>query len=252
MDGISYDDTINVSPKQIYEWSDRTKKTPAISAPSVGEIEEIIRPYLEEYDQFILFSIASGMSSSNQSMRMAENDLGIGKRSLVIDSRNLSTGIGLLVIKAAEMIREGSDIEEIEEAMHDMIPKVRSSFVVGTLAYLYRGGRCSGLSSLAGAALKLHPLISVTEGKMMPGKKYRGRMDRVFLSYADDLKPQLEKADKSRVFITHSGSDADAIDSIRRKLEERYGIKEILTTRAGCVVSSHCGPDTLGIMFIEM
>ena len=251
MDNVSYDDGINVSTRQIYEWSDRTKQTPKTSAPSVGEIEKIMKPYINEYDQFVLFSIASGMSSSHQSMNMAIDDLGIQGRSLVVDSKNLSTGIGLLIIKTAEMIEVGTDITEIEKAINELIPRVRSSFVVDTLTYLYRGGRCSGLSSLAGAALKIHPLISVTDGKMVPGKKYKGRMNHVFMSYVDDLKPQLERADKSRVFITHSGSDPDTVETIRRKLQDEYDFREILITQAGCAISSHCGPNTLGVLFIE-
>lgn len=250
MDDFSYDDAVNVRPEQIYEWSDRTRQTPKTSAPSVGEIEKIMRPYLDDYDQFVLFSIASGMSSSNQSMRIAVSDLGIEDRSLVIDSQNLSTGIGLLIIKAAEMIMAGCDITEIEKTVNRLIPEVRSSFVVDTLTYLYRGGRCSGLASLAGAALKLHPLINVIDGKMVPGKKYRGNMNRIFRTYVDDLKSQLADADKSRVFITHSGSDPDTIEAVRRKLQDEYDFKEILVTQAGCVISSHCGPNTLGVLFI--
>lgn len=250
MDDFSYDDAVNLRPEQIYEWSDRTRQTPKTSAPSVGEIEKIMRPYLDDYDQFVLFSIASGMSSSNQSMRIAVSDLGIEDRSLVIDSQNLSTGIGLLIIKAAEMIMAGCDITEIEKTVNRLIPEVRSSFVVDTLTYLYRGGRCSGLASLAGAALKLHPLINVIDGKMVPGKKYRGNMNRIFRTYADDLKSQLADADKSRVFITHSGSDPDTIEAVRRKLQDEYDFKEILVTQAGCVISSHCGPNTLGVLFI--
>lgn len=250
MDDFSYDDTANLRPEQIYEWSDRTRQTPKTSAPSVGEIEKIMRPYLDDYDQFVLFSIASGMSSSNQSMRIAVSDLGIEDRSLVIDSQNLSTGIGLLIIKAAEMIMAGCDITEIEKTVNRLIPEVRSSFVVDTLTYLYRGGRCSGLASLAGAALKLHPLINVIDGKMVPGKKYRGNMNRIFRTYVDDLKSQLADADKSRVFITHSGSDPDTIEAVRRKLQDEYDFKEILVTQAGCVISSHCGPNTLGVLFI--
>ena len=251
MDGTSYDDSVNIRSRQIYEWSNRSGITPTTSAPSVGEIEEILKPYLNEYDQFVLFSIASGVSSSNQVMRMAVNYLGIADRTLVVDSQNLSTGIGQLLIRTAEMIEDGKDISEIEPVLSQLIPKVRCSFIVDTLTYLYRGGRCSGLSAVAGAALKIHPQISVSDGKLIPGKKYRGKMRSVLLNYLEDLKPQLENADRSRVFITHSGSDAQIIETIREKLQNEYGFKEILVTQAGCVISSHCGPNTLGVIFIE-
>ena len=251
MDGTSYDDSINIRPRQIYEWSDRSGITPTTSAPSVGEIEELLKPYLNEYDQFVLFSIASGVSSSNQVMRMAVNYLGIADRTLVVDSQNLSTGIGQLLIRTVQMIENGKDISEIEPVLSQLIPKVRCSFIVDTLTYLYRGGRCSGLSAVAGAALKIHPQVSVSDGKLIPGKKYRGKMRSVLLNYLEDLKPQLENADRSRVFITHSGSDAQIIETIREKLQNEYGFKEILVTQAGCVISSHCGPNTLGVIFIE-
>ena len=251
MDGTSYDDSINIRPRQIYEWSDRSGITPTTSAPSVGEIEEILKPYLNEYDQFVLFSIASGVSSSNQVMRMAVNYLGIADRTLVVDSQNLSTGIGQLLIRTVQMIEYGKDISEIEPVLSQLIPKVRCSFIVDTLTYLYRGGRCSGLSAVAGAALKIHPQISVSDGKLIPGKKYRGKMRSVLLNYLEDLKPQLENADRSRVFITHSGSDGQIIETIREKLQNEYGFKEILVTQTGCVISSHCGPNTLGVIFIE-
>ncbi len=251
MDGISYDDSINLDPQQIYEWSDRTGKVPTTSAPSVGEIEEILKPYVDEYNQFILFSIASGMSSSNQSMHIAVNDLRIDDRALVIDSQNLSVGIGLLLIKTAEMIADGMDIFEIESILNELIPKVRSSFIVDSLTYLSRGGRCSGLSAAAGSALRIHPVISVSDGKMIPAKKYRGKLDRIFLTYANDLEPQLKNADRSRIFVVHSGNDEGIVSKIAEELKDKYGFEEVLITRAGCVISSHCGPNALGIMFIE-
>ena len=120
-----------------------------------------------------------------------------------------------------------------------------------TLTYLHRGGRCSGAAALVGSTLKLHPLIAVENGKMAPGKKYRGRMSRVIMDYAKDLEPQLMNAQKDRVFITHSGCDEKDIESVKAYLESLNCFEEILVARAGSVVSSHCGPGTLGVLFIS-
>jgi DegV family protein with EDD domain len=127
---------------------------------------------------------------------------------------------------------------------------VRASFVVDTLVYLYRGGRCSGLSAMVGSALKLHPMITVVNGKMIAGKKYRGNLSKVITNYSRDLEEELRHAKKDRVFITHSGCDRETIDSVREYLEGLGIFNEVLETRAGGVVSSHCGPGTLGVLFI--
>lgn len=149
------------------------------------------------------------------------------------------------------MAQEGMDAKSIIEKIDEMKPKVRASFVVDTLTYLHRGGRCSGLAALAGGTLKLHPYIEVKDGKLQPGKKYRGRMNKVLMEYVSDLKPSLEKAKKERVFITHSGCEQTVIDAIQMELEAMDYFDEILVTRAGSVITSHCGPGTLGVLFIE-
>ena len=168
----------------------------------------------------------------------------------VIDSANLSTGIGLLVIEAAEMAQQGKGAAEITARIEELKPLVRASFVVDTLTYLYRGGRCSGLAALAGGALKLHPRIGVEDGKMGPGKKYRGNMEKVVLSYVKDMEEAMKNARPERVFITHSGSAPEIVDKVRAYLNDLHVFHEILETRAGGVVSSHCGPGTLGVLFI--
>ena len=172
------------------------------------------------------------------------------ERAHIIDSANLSTGIGLMVIEAAIMAREGKSAAEIVEHIEAIKPKVRSSFVVDTLTYLHRGGRCSSVAALMGGALKLHPRIGVAEGKMSAGKKYRGRMDRVIRDYVADMTDDLRHARKEHVFITHSGCDEETISAVQRMLEDLHHFDEIHVTRAGGVISSHCGPGTLGVLFI--
>jgi DegV family protein with EDD domain len=212
---------------------------------------ELMKPYLDQGQEIVCFAISEEMSSTANVMRLAADELDAESRVHVIDSMNLSTGIGLLVVEAAILAQEGKSGAEITSYIEALRPQVRASFVVDTLIYLYRGGRCNGLSAMVGSALRLHPMISVTNGIMEAGKKYRGSMGKVILSYAKDLEPALRKARPDRVFITHSGCERKIIDAVREYLESLNIFEEILETRAGGVVSSHCGPGTLGVLFIE-
>lgn len=245
-----YLDGVNITPQEIFDWSDEHKTTPKTSAPSAEQAVELLKPYVEKGQEVICFAIASGMSSSMNVMRLAAEELNAENLVTVIDSANLSTGIGLLVIEAAEMAQQGKSAAEIASYIETLKPLVRASFVVDTLTYLYRGGRCSGLAALAGGALKLHPRISVEDGKMGPGKKYRGNMEKVVFSYVKDMEEAFKNARPERVFITHSGSTPEIVDKVRAYLNDLHVFREILETRAGGVVSSHCGPGTLGVLFI--
>lgn len=246
-----FEDGTSISPAEIFKWSDDHKSTPKTSAASIDRAMEIIGAGLQEADQVIVFTISEDMSTTANVCRMAAEELEAADRVFVIDSMNLSTGIGLLVIEAAIMEKKGMTGEEIEDRIKALIPKVRASFVVDTLVYLYRGGRCSGLSAMLGSAIKLHPRIVVKDGKMSSDKKYRGKMKAVTLSYVKDLEADMRNARTDRVFITHSGSDPEIVDSVRAYLEGLGIFDEILETRAGGVISSHCGPGTLGVLFIS-
>ncbi len=245
-----YEDGRDISIPEIYEWVQAHKETPKTSAPSLERAQELFEPYLAKGDEIVCFSISSSMSSSGNVMRMAAERLQAQDRVHVIDSENLSTGIGLLVVEAAIMAQAGRSAGEIVEKMEALKPRVRASFVVDTLVYLHRGGRCSGLAAMAGGALKLHPRIQVTDGVMQSAKKYRGNMDRVILSYVTDMEEDLKQAEPSRVFITHSGCDPEIVEKVRAYLKGLGVFSEIWETRAGGVVSSHCGPGTLGVLFI--
>lgn len=245
-----YLDGVSVTPDELYRWSDANKATPKTSTVSPGEAQDVINKALESAEEVICFTISQDMSACCQVVRMAAQELEVEEKVHVIDSANLSTGIGLQIIEAAVMAQSGMSAGEIVGKIKELQPYVRASFVVDTLTYLYRGGRCSGLAAMAGGTFKLHPYISVVDGKMKPGKKYRGKMDAVIRDYVKDLTPALKKARPDRVFITHSGCDQGIIDSVRTQLEALDHFEEILITRAGCVVSSHCGPGTLGVLFI--
>ncbi len=245
-----YRDGLDITPEEIYAWSDANRSTPKTSAPALPDVQECMQEYLADGGELVCFCISEDMSSSSTVARLAAQELGCEERVFVINSESLSTGIGLLVIEAAVLAEQGLSGKEIEERILALRPAVRASFVVDTLTYLHRGGRCSGLAALAGGTLKLHPCISVINGKMQPGKKYRGKMEKVICDYVEDLKPALNRAKPDRVFITHSGCDADTVELVRQRLQELGHFTEILETRAGGVISSHCGPGTLGVLFI--
>lgn len=246
-----YLDGVTVTPDEIYKWSDANNTTPKTSAASIEDTIEVLKPMVEAGDEVIMFCIASGMSTTINVFRMAVQELDAEDKVRVIDSANLSTGIGLQVIEAACMAHEGKSLDEIVTTMEELKPRVRASFVVDILTYLHRGGRCSGLAALAGGMLKLHPKIVVKDGVMGPDKKYRGKINSAIMNYVQEMEESLLKAKKDRVFITHSGCDQEAIDSVKDYLESLNVFDEILITRAGGVISSHCGPGTLGVLFIE-
>ena len=245
-----YEDGRNITPQQIYDWSDTHKTTHKTSAPSLAEAIELFSPYIEEKREIVCFSISGSMSTSGNVMRLAAEELEASDLVTVIDSANLSTGIGLLVIEAAIMAGKGQSAAEIIAAIEVLKPKVRASFVVDTLTYLYRGGRCNAVSAMAGGVLRLHPKIVVENGAMDASKKYRGKINSVIMSYVKDMEEDLKSARPERVFITHSGCDRDTVNAVRSYLESFGIFHEILETSAGGVVSSHCGPGTLGVLFI--
>ena len=246
-----YRDGLEITPEEIYRWSDQQKETPKTSAVAVEDAILVMRPVLEEGDDIVIFSISEQMSTTANVFRIAAEELEATERVAVVDSASLSTGNGLLVIRAAIMAAEGKSREEIAEEMERLKPRVRASFVVDTLTYLYRGGRCSGVAAMAGGMLKLHPKIVVRDGAMEVGKKYRGKINSVVMNYVKDMRSEIRGAESDRVFITHSGSDPEIVEKVRNYLEDLHYFDEVLVTRAGGVVSSHCGPGTLGVLFIK-
>lgn len=249
-----YLDGVTITPPEIFAWADENKTTPKTSAASPGEAVELLKPYADAGRDVVCIAISDAFSTTGNVLRMTADAINeeAGRTQVhVINSANLSTGIGLLVLEAATMAKEGMEAEQIVENIEALIPKVRASFVVDTLTYLHRGGRCSGLAALAGGALKLHPQIVVKDGKMDVAKKYRGNLKKVFLEYTKEMTDALMQAKKNRVFITHSGCDKEVVDSIREYITGLGIFEEILETTAGGVISSHCGPGTLGVLFIE-
>lgn len=246
-----YKDGEEIGPDEIYKWADENKTTPKTSAIAITDVMDEYEKWLKEYDEIVSFSISGKMSTTVNVMRMGADELEVEDRVFVVDSENLSTGSGLLVIEAAIMAQEGKNAKEIVACLDELKSRVKASFVVDTLTYLHRGGRCSGVAALAGGALKLHPKIVVEDGAMKPDKKYRGKMKKVILDYAKEMEEKLLQAKKDRVFITHSGCEAEVLEGVEEYLKSLNYFDEILITRAGGVISSHCGPGTLGVLYLE-
>ncbi|MBR4027174.1 MAG: DegV family protein [Lachnospiraceae bacterium] len=246
-----YSDGVDICPEDIYAWAEEHNTTPKTSALSLFEAKEYLKKALEQSKEVICFCISQQMSSCYDVMCMAVNELEVTDRVFVIDTMNLSTGNGLQILETANLIKKEMSAKQIVEYIQNIQPQIRASFVVDTLTYLHRGGRCSGVAAFAGNALKLHPYIFVTDGKMQAGKKYRGKMEKVIKTYVDDLKPALQNAKKEYIFITHSGCEDSIIQMVKKELEELKYFDEIFITRAGSVITSHCGPGTLGVLFIE-
>lgn len=245
-----YKDGLEITPDEIYAWADENKTTPKTSAPSIEDASLAMKSALLAGDEIVLFSISQSMSTSGDVFRLAAEELEAEDRVSVVNSMNLSTGIGLLVIAAAKMAADGASREDIVSKIQELIPRVRASFVVDTLVYLHRGGRCSAVAALAGSMLKLHPEIVVKDGTMGVGQKYRGVIDHVIRKYVEDHMEEIQNAVPDRIFITHSGCDDAIVEEVVNKLEDLHYFKEVLVTRAGGVVSSHCGPGTLGVLYL--
>ena len=240
-------DGMDITPQEIFDYVRSGKGVCRTAAVNVGDYTAFFKKCRENYDAVIHFNISSDFSSCYQNACTAAAEF---ENVYVVDSRNLSTGIALLVLDAAERAEKGEDPKEIAALMRETAKKVEASFVIDTLFYLQKGGRCSALAALGANLLKLKPCIEVKDGKMGVGKKFRGNLSNVMEQYTDTrlngVHPELR-----RVFITHSGIDQAIIDRVVARVKELQPFEEILVTRAGCVVSNHCGPNTLGVLFIE-
>lgn len=245
-----YKDGVDITVDEMYQWADANNTTPKTAAAAITDAIEAIKPYKESMNDVVVITISESMSTTANVFRLAAEELDYEDHVFVVDSANLSTGVGLLVIEAALMAKDDMAAKDIVAKLEEIKPLVRASFVVDILTYLHRGGRCSATSALVGGMLKLKPRIVVKNGKMDADKKYRGTMKKVLLQYTKDMEDELKTAKKDRVFITHSGCDEDIINGVYEYLSGLNYFDEILITRAGGVISSHCGPGTLGVLFI--
>lgn len=246
-DGVEYKDGVDLTPDQLYEKVRLGGKLGSTAAINVDDYLAFFSRMRESCDTLIHFTISSEMSSCCQNARIAAQEVG---GVYVIDSRNLSTGIGLQILRACELAQKGMAAEVIVSAITAMADKVDATFVPDNLEYLKMGGRCSAVTALSASLLRIHPCIQVREGKMGVGKKYTGSHEAVLMKYIKDRLSKLEEVDLSRVFITHSGmTDPALVDKVKDAVLAIAPFEDVQVTRAGCTVSNHCGPNTLGVLF---
>lgn len=247
-DGKDYLDGVEINPDDVYKYYNETGKLCTTSAINLQAHLDFLEKYSENGNEIVYFILSSEMSSSFQNAVIATEDM---ENVYVVDTWNISTGSGLLVLSAAQMAQEGKSAKEIYDEVMKLRECVDASFVVETLEYLHKGGRCSSVAALGANLLKLRPCIEVKNGKMAVGKKYRGKMLEVLKAYCKDRLENSDDIDLSNVFVTHSGCDEETVSEIANLVKETLPFENLYITRAGCTVSAHCGPGTLGVLFIR-
>ncbi len=244
----TYQDGVNITPDEIYAHHEKTGELPKTTAANVGDFIDFFTPFVEAGKTVIHFPISSEMSSTYNNALLASAEW---ENVHIIDSKNLSSGIGLIVVAAAEMAQNGATAEEIVSKSEKLVKCSDASFVIDNLEYLHKGGRCSAVAMLGANLLKLKPCIDVTNGKMDVSKKYRGKYGEVLKQYVSERLANLDNIDNTRIFVTHAGCADEIVNAVVEHVKEYNFFKEVIVNRAGCTISSHCGADTLGILYIR-
>lgn len=249
-EGIAFADGIEIKPEDIYNHVKAGGNICGTAAVSVSDYEEFFREQLERNDAVVHFHISSEMSSCYQNACIAAEEVG---NVYPVDTRNLSTGIGLLILRAAEQATAGTmTAEEIWKDALIQREKLDVSFVLSTLDYLRKGGRCSALAALGANLLSLKPCIEVRQGKMGVGKKYRGQMVKSVIQYIRDRLENRTDIDTERIFLTDSsGFSEEELDSFEEEILRCQPFQKVLRTKAGCTISNHCGPQCIGILYFH-
>ncbi|MDY6147217.1 MAG: DegV family protein [Peptoniphilaceae bacterium] len=250
-------DGINITPDKLYEWAEKNHKTPTTSGVVLDTVIQEMRKILDEGDDILALSMSSKMSGTYGIMKLAVEELHAGNRVEVIDSLGLTAGIQILAYEAMDRLQAGEqNLQKLAEEIRELVPKIRNSFVIDTLEYLRRGGRCSGMAAMLGSMLRLHPEIVCKDGVLVVGKKYRGAMPNVMKQYIDAILAVKENADPKQIYISTSGGKfttgeraIDMCETIRERLAEDGYFRDIRIVQAGSVISSHAGPGTIGIMY---
>ncbi len=246
----TYSDGVDINPDNIYAIYAEKKILPKTAALNMDEVLDFVTPFIEAGNDVLCITLGSSLSTTYNSFRLAAMET---EGLYVIDSNNLSTGFGHVVMAAGDRIAAGMPIDQIVEEVSALTQKVEASFIVDNLEFLHKGGRCSAIAMLGANVLKLKPCIEVSTegGKMGVSKKYRGTLERVLEEYVADRLAGREDIRQDRIFITHSGISEERIAVAKDAIEKHMQFDEIYVTRAGCTISSHCGPNTLGILFVK-
>lgn len=248
LEGKDYQDNVDITPGDIFQRYYEKKVLPKTAAINVEEYVNYFRPFLEQGYEVVHLNLGSALSSAHQNCMLAAREL---KGVYPVDSGNLSTGIGHLVLDAGEMIKEGLGAEEIAGKLNQRKNLVHSSFILDTLKFMSAGGRCSNVMALGANLLNIKPCIEVNnkDGSMDVGKKYRGSLKKVLPLYVKDKLQEYQGICTDKIFITHSGIDQEYIELVKEAIQEEKEFQNIYVTRASCTISCHCGPNTLGILF---
>ena len=241
-------DGVNVTPEELYAYVAESGKLPSTNAISIGTYEDFFKPFIDEGYEIVHINLSSELSCSYRNAKLVAEDFG---GIYPVDSLSLSTGSGHLVIMAAELAEAGKSAAEIAAELEKMREKLDVSFVLQTLDYLHKGGRCSSLAMMGANLLKLRPEIVMSEGKLGVGKKYRGSTEKSVLDYVRGRLEGAENVKLDRVFVTHSGISQEVLDKVVALVKELHSFEEVVVTRAGSTISCHCGPECLGVLFMR-
>lgn len=251
LDDKSYLDRVEINPDDIYNFVDKTGKLPKTAAVPPAQYSEIFKQLTDEGYGIVHIGLSSGISSSYQNACIAASDF---DNVYCVDSKSLCSAMGLLVLKACDLRDKGFDAKKIANRITALVPKIQTTFVLDSLEYIYKGGRCSGVARFGANVLGIKPSIAVNteNGKLDIAKKYRGKIDVVYKQYINDCLKEAAKADPARLVIADSGGVSSEIIAYAKGIAEGKGIfKEIITAKAGCTISSHCGPKTLAVFYMK-
>ena len=249
LDTETFKDGVDIAPADIFAFVEKTGMLPKTSAPGIEDFRELFSLLTANGDEVIHFTISSTASASYSCALAASREFDGKVR--VVDSLALSSGQGLLVMKAVDLRDAGKSAAEIEETVNALRARVNTSFVPDRLEYLYKGGRCSKMEMYGANILKIHPMIDMKDGQLGVKKKYRGKMTVCIKSYIEELKAAYPVYDKTRCFITHSSADAELVELAREMVQSEFDFDEVVETVAGSVITGHCGRNTLGVLFIH-
>ena len=241
-------DGVTITPADIFAHVAAGGDLCSTSAYSVGQYEDLFRQYADDYDGIIHINISSNFSSCYQNACLAAEEF---PNVRVIDSRNLSTGQGHVVLEACRLAEECDDLDEIAEKLNAFAPRVEASFVLDQLKYMVKGGRCSSAAALGANLLNLKPCIEVRDGKMSVVKKYRGSYAKCLAAYVKDRLADREDIVRNELFLTYTPVPADCLETVKDAINQYGNFETVYETTAGCTVSCHCGPGTLGVLFVR-